>query len=209
MRRIIILIFSLGLIYGCVNKHPYNYEMDNSVVKPGKLNYIWQIEAIDNSTSLPMAPTKQANLTNEIYSYMNNQGFNTKLLNGGENKGNSVDKCDNCIVVKPKIIQVMAEISSNTAGWHGTSEDPLDFWSHFSPGRSFQTIEGSLPALSLLIEIKKDNMKYYENAGGIELVGKYNKFSGQLRTKEEMVSDIDAFKEAIIIALRPLIDALR
>ena len=207
MKRILLVLLSLAFISGCINKHPYKYVLNENLTNTAKPTSTWIIENIGNDTSMPMTSKKQSCLTNQIYDFLKKEGFNAQLFNLKTKQGD-LENCEDCLVVKTKIIESMAQISNNKANWHGTSEDPLDFWSHFSTG-GLQFVEGKTPALSLYVEVYVDGKKHYENAGGIELVGKYNKFSGRLRTKNEIALDGKKFQKAITIAFKPLIDRFK
>lgn len=204
MKKFGFLCLVFLFLCGCANKHPYNFLINENIVAPDKSTSVWIIYEIENSSHLSMLPEKKARLTSQISNFLKNKGFNTSKLNPDEEKN-----CDNCFVVKPRIIQTMAEISQNMAGWHGTTEDPLNFWSHFSPGRVRQTVHGSAEALSLYVAIFSGDKKYFENAGGIELVGKYNKFSFQTTKNKEAVLDNEKFINAMDIAFEPLIEVVK
>ena len=203
MRGVGFMFSVLIVLCGCVNTHPYDYIINREIQNPNKSISIWNIADIENGTTFLMTDEKKADLTNQINIYLKNYGFNANLQNSTEAEG-----CNNCFTVKSKLIQTMAEISQNKAGWHGTSEDPLGFWSHFSAG-GFQSIQGQAEALSLFVEIYSNDKKYFENAGGIELVGKYNKFSLQTTKKKELVSDNEKFQNALEIAFKPLIETVK
>lgn len=210
MNKLFVLFFSLPIILaGCVNTHPYKYAMASGITSASKSTSNWLIASLDNGTGLPMSNENQAKLTKEIYNFLKNEGFNISFLNSNGLSSNLIN-CNNCLVIRPKIIESVVVISNNMAGWHGASEDPLSFWSHFGgKGSPMQFIEGSVPALSLYIEIYSGDKKYYRNAGGIELVGKYNRFSGRITYKDEMVADLEKYQKAITIAFMPLVTALK
>lgn len=200
MKKFFFIILAFAVLSGCVNKHPYHYVIDDGILEVNKSAPIWHISEIENKTSLAMSTSKKADLTNKLHKYL--QQKNLKVII-------SPDTCNDCLLVKSKIIETMAEISQNEAGWHGTSEDPLDFWSHFSVGGALmQSVNGHAPALSLYVEVFAGDKKYFENAGGVELVGKYNKFAFRTINKEELVSDSKRFDEAMEIAFGPLLSAL-
>ena len=201
MRGIILFTLAILSLSGCVNKHPYEYKISEDLSKIDIYSANWYLEKIQNESSIPMTEQKQADLTSRIDGYLKSEGFNIQQANQLPQ-----GDCLNCFLIKPKIIQVMAKISQNEAGWHGTSEDPLNFWSHFSPGSGMQFVEGAAPALSLYVEIYSNGQKQFENAGGIELVGKYNKFSFRTTDKKELVEDPERFQKAMEIAFRPLIE---
>jgi hypothetical protein len=204
MKYFTILCLTILSLCGCVDKHPYKYSISEDITKTNKEISNWQIQEIENGTNLPMSPEKKYKLTNQIHNYLKTKGFNTSSLSQG-----TPNSASNIFVIKPKIIQTMAQISQNMAGWHGTSEDPLNFWSHFSGGSGMQFVDGAAEALSLYIEIYSMDKKYYENAGGIELVGKFNKYSFRTTNKLEPVEDNKKFQKAISIAFKPLIDTVK
>ena len=204
MKYFTILCLAILSICGCVDKHPYKYSISEEITKTNKEISNWKIQEIKNGTDLPMSPEKKSELTDQIYNYLKTNGFNiSKLGQDAQKSGNNI------FIIKPKIIQTMAQISQNMAGWHGTSEDPLNFWSHFSGGNGMQFVNGTAEALSLYIEIYSGDKKYYENAGGIELVGKFNKYSFRTTNKLKLVEDNKKFQKAIDIAFKPLIDTVR
>ncbi|WP_029909992.1 hypothetical protein [Pelobacter seleniigenes] len=204
MKNCIFLAIICLALAGCVNKHPYPYTISADLLKTDPSTANWILEDIQNDSSIPMTVQKQTDLTEKIAHYLQESGFN--IINHQQFS----ETCHrSCFVIKPRIIETKAEISQNEAGWHGTSEDPLNFWSHFSPGRAgMQFIEGTAQALSLYVEIYVDNQKCYENAGGIELVGKYNKYSFRTTSKKELVEDPKKFQKAMEIAFKPLIEVL-
>ena len=202
-RFMVFCLLFLGLC-GCVDKHPYKYVINNNIKNPNKETSNWQVQEVKNGTDLPMPPEKKDNLTKEIIEYLKMRGFSVSKV-GQDTLYNET----NSFLIKPKIIQTMAQISHNEAGWHGATEDPLNFWSHFSPGTVIERVEGSVPALSLYVEIYSAGQKYYENAGGIELEGKYNKYSFRMTLKDELVSDNDRFINAMDIAFKPLLEAVK
>ena len=200
MEKIILILLSVLVLSGCVNKHPYKYTITEDLSKTGLSTSNWYLEKIQNESSIPMTEQKQSDLTNTIDSYLKNKGFN--ILQANQTLPTD---CQNCFVIKPKIIEVMAEISQNEAGWHGTSEDPLNFWSHFSPGSGMQFVDGAAQALSLYVEIFSNEQKHFENAGGIELVGKYNKYSFRTTNKKELVDNPERFQKTMDIAFSPIL----
>lgn len=200
MKKFFFVLVALATLSGCVNKHPYNYVINVGISEVNKSAPIWHIAEIENNTSLAMSTSKKTDLTNRLHKYLLQKSLKVVI---------SPETCNDCLLVKSKIIETMAEMSQNEAGWHGTSEDPLDFWSHFSPGGPLmQSVNGHAPALSLYVEVFAGDKKYFENAGGIELVGKYNKFTFRTINKEEFVSDSKRFDEAMEIAFGPLLTAL-
>lgn len=204
MRYFTILCLTILSLCGCVDKHPYKYSISEDITKTNKEISHWQIQEIENGTNLPMPPEKKSELTNQIHHYLKTKGFNISRLGQDAPKSGN-----NIFIIKPKIIQTMAQISQNMAGWHGTSEDPLNFWSHFSGRSGMPFVGGAAEALSLYIEIYSGDKQYYENAGGIELVGKFNKYSFQTTNKLELVEDNKKFQKAINIAFKPLIDSVK
>lgn len=204
MKRLFFLSLALVVLCGCIDKHPYKYVINENIPKPDKLNSVLQIEDIENETRLPMSQEKQDELTRQICNYLKGNGFNVARRNN-----NTSESCEKCFVLKPKIITAIAEISNNMAGWHGTSEDPFSFWSHFTPAINMPMFEDSVDALSLYVEINSGGQEYFENAGGIELMGKYNRYSFRTTDIKEMVSDNKKFIKAMDIAFKPLLKAVK
>jgi len=204
MKKFIFICFALVVLCGCVNKHPYQYTINDNFPEMNKSISSWNIEDIGNDSSVPMSAQKQLDLTTQIQNYLKDKGINATISNQTSN-----NICNNCFTVKPKIIETMAEISQNEAGWHGTSEDPLNFWSHFSGGSGMQFVDGAVPALSLYVAVYSGKQKYYENAGGIELLGKYNKFSFRMTNKKELIEDPKRFQKAMDIAFKPLMEVIK
>lgn len=111
-------------------------------------------------------------------------------------------------VMTVNILPVSAEFTALGANWHGTSESILPADAGFAglffgPG----VVSGTIQALSLLIVIEDTNeVPIYKNLGGIQLL---EKFSGGKRLpvpREQVFSDEGRNREAVNIALRPLIE---
>ncbi|MCV2886328.1 hypothetical protein OE749_16660 [Aestuariibacter sp. AA17] len=106
-------------------------------------------------------------------------------------------------VLIPRVFITRAKVQSDTAGWHGTSEQSSDFWNNFL--NNSVIVKGQVPASSLLVRIHDKNKLIYEHVGGIELVGKINKWNNEVELNEENFSDIAKVDNAIDISLKPIL----
>ncbi|MDX2053216.1 MAG: hypothetical protein SFV15_12535 [Polyangiaceae bacterium] len=99
------------------------------------------------------------------------------------------------------IIAVSAPLSQDVVRWHGVEEDTRSFGDRFWSG---STYSGNLPALSLLVRIQdKDGHGLFDNAGGLEVVGKIE--DGQVEKKSGLLHNHETIARAVQVALRPLL----
>ena len=203
MRKTIFLVFFSLTLTGCVNTHPYKYTLNENIKNQDKFATIWAVEDITNDDGISLSIEKRSHLTNSVIAYLTKKGFNAVPLSQTAPQGSATT-----LTVHPKVINAWAEISQNTAGWHGAKESALGFWSHFYLGNTGPLItEGSIAALSLQIQIFNGDALYLDNAGGIELEAKVHRFAGT-ETKTEVLSNDKKFVKAMDIAFKPLLEAL-
>lgn len=112
-------------------------------------------------------------------------------------------------VMFSSIRKVTAHFSADRARWDGASEGiGKDKFLKFIMGMSHS---GSIPALSLVVELRQVNDSLlYLNAGGIQVLRKIgsNSRSEQIPS-EEILTDFDQIQDAVHYALNPLLGIVK
>lgn len=108
-------------------------------------------------------------------------------------------------VLIPRILVSTAQVQSDTAGWHGTTEQSSSFWNNVLSNTTM--VRASIPASSLQIQLYNQDGIVYEHRGGIELVSKINKLSSTFEVKDKHFQDPKKIKKALEIVLEPLFAA--
>ena len=75
------------------------------------------------------------------------------------------------------------------------------FWNNFFSQSTI--LSGTVPASSLLLSIYSTKSLVFQNAGGIELVGKIDKFSNKIDFHDELFTDSDDIERALKVVLYP------
>lgn len=207
-----IVIIILVFLFGCVNKHPYPYKMESGLNNIARVGTEWCLVPLSKDSNLDISEDRLTLLTKSIDQYLKKCNLNTRMadpLTDKSDMGISARNYCNDAVIIPKIIKTVANMDGNIAGWHGVSESGVDFWSHFSPSHNITALSGRVKAASLYVEIYSDGVKCYENAGGIELLERFNKYSMRSTPKSDLLTDDGNFLRAMEIAFKQLIDKIK
>lgn len=119
----------------------------------------------------------------------------------------------------PEIWLVGAPFSEGTARWDGTSQALIGFGTRLidALGTVFSGSESNLPegnvdALSLVIFIENmEGEELYMESGGIQVMQKVGRDPRDVKAvpDDEILSDHERNRKAVVIALKPLLTALR